>query len=113
MQHKHLQFGKGFRVVLGDDHSQAAQMTLGPGDTEGGPGNRHRGADQWLFVVSGEGVALVGGKRIELRQGTLLLIQRDETHEIRNSGREPLRTLNFYVPPAYSKSGDELPAGKS
>ena len=43
MQHKHLQFGNGFRVVLGDGHSQAAQMTLGPGETEGGPDNRHRG----------------------------------------------------------------------
>jgi hypothetical protein len=32
MQHKHLQFGHGFRVVLGDEHSQAAQMTLGPGE---------------------------------------------------------------------------------
>lgn len=30
MRHKHLQFGHGFRVVLGDQHSQAAQMTLGP-----------------------------------------------------------------------------------
>ena len=55
MQHKHLQFGHGFRVVLGDEHSQAAQMTLGLGETEGGPDNRHKGADQWLFVVSGTG----------------------------------------------------------
>ncbi|MBV8229454.1 MAG: hypothetical protein JO329_05660 [Planctomycetaceae bacterium] len=60
MQHKHLQFGQGFRVVLGDERSQAAQMTLAPGDTEGGPDNRHRDADQWLYVVSGEGLALVG-----------------------------------------------------
>jgi hypothetical protein len=37
IQHKHLQFGHGFRVVLGDGHSQAAQMTLAPGETEGGP----------------------------------------------------------------------------
>ena len=37
MKHKHLQFGDGFRVVLGDEHSQAAQMTLGPGKTEGAP----------------------------------------------------------------------------
>ncbi len=35
MQHKHLQFGHGFKVVLGDPHSQAAQMTLAPGETEG------------------------------------------------------------------------------
>jgi mannose-6-phosphate isomerase-like protein (cupin superfamily) len=113
MQHKHLQFGVGFRVVLGDRYSQAARMTLAPGKTEGGPDNRHRGADQWLFVVSGKGVAIVEGNRVELRAGTLILIERGETHEIRNTGDVPLQTLNVYVPPAYVEGGDELPAGKA
>lgn len=113
MQHRHLRFGEGFKVVLGDEHSQAAQMTLAPGGSEGGPDNRHKGADQWLFVVSGEGLAIVESQRVELREGTLVFIQRGETHEIRNTGEEPLRTLNFYVPPGYTVDGDELPAGKS
>ena len=112
MDHKHLQFGKGFRVVLGDEHSQAAQMTLAPGATEGGPDNYHRGADQWLFVVSGSGVAIVTGDGVPLREGTLVLIQRGDTHEIRNTGSAPLKTLNIYVPPAYTEEGDELPAAK-
>jgi mannose-6-phosphate isomerase-like protein (cupin superfamily) len=98
--------------VLGDERTQAAQMTLAAGETEGGPENRHRGADQWLYVVGGEGLALVEGTRVELREGTLVLIQRGETHEIRNTGREPLRTLNVDVPPAYTAEGDELPAGR-
>ena len=113
MQHKHLQFGKGFRVVLSDEHSQAAQMTLEPGDTEGGPDNRHRGADQWLFVVSGTGALVVEGERVDLRAGTLVLIERGERHEVRNTGVTRLETLNLYVPPAYTEDGDELPAGKS
>jgi len=113
MHHKRVQFGKGFRVLFGDKRSQAAQMTLGPGQTEGGPDNRHRGADQWLFVVSGVGEAVVEGKRIPLRSDTLLLIERGETHEIRNLGNGPLRTLNIYVPPAYTAAGDELPAGRA
>ena len=112
MRHTHLQFGRGFRVALGDRRSQAAQMTLGPGDTEGGPDNRHRGADQWLFVVSGSGEAIVNGERVALRRGTLLLIQRGDRHEIRNTGKRPLRTLNVYVPPAYTAGGEELPAGR-
>ena len=112
MRHKHLQFGTGFKVVLGDEHSQAAQMTLAPGETEGGPDNRHRGADQWLFVVSGEGLAVVEGERAELRDGTLLFIQRGEVHEIGKTGSEPLRTLDVYVPPAYTTPGGELPAGR-
>jgi mannose-6-phosphate isomerase-like protein (cupin superfamily) len=89
-----------------------AEMVIEPGKAEGGPENHHGGADQWLFVVSGSGVARVNGKRTSLRPGTLMLIERRDRHEIRNTGRAPLRTLNFYVPPAYTKSGEELPAAK-
>jgi mannose-6-phosphate isomerase-like protein (cupin superfamily) len=99
-------------VVLGDSHLRAAQMTLAPGEREGGPDNRHRGADQWLFVVSGSGHAMVEGKRVPLKEVSLLLIQRGEAHEILNSGTEPLRTLNIYVPPGYDENGDELPRGR-
>jgi mannose-6-phosphate isomerase-like protein (cupin superfamily) len=112
MRHKHLQFGHGFKVVLGDDHSQAAQMTLAPGEAEGAPEIRHRGADQWLFVVAGTGEAVVNEERVPLKAGTLVLIQRGDTHEIRNTGEGPLRTLNIYVPPAYTEDGKELPRGR-
>ncbi len=111
MQHKRLQFGQGFRVVLGDARSQSAQMTIAPGEVEGGPDNCHRGADQWLFVVSGKGEAIINKKRVELKASTLLLIQRGDMHEIRNTGDGPLKTVNFYVPPAYTKAGSELPDG--
>jgi mannose-6-phosphate isomerase-like protein (cupin superfamily) len=107
-----LRFGRGFKVVLGNRRAQAASMTIEPGDLEGGPDNRHRGADQWLFVESGVGAAIVEGRRYALRAGTLILIERGNRHEIRNTGRRPLRTLNIYVPPAYTKSGDELPRGR-
>ncbi len=113
MQHQHLRFGHGFLVALGDEHSQAAQMTIGPGETEGGPDNHHRNADQWLFVVSGSGEAVVDDERVELRAGTLVLIGRGEDHEVRNTGHEPLQTLNIYVPPAHTAGGDERPAGRA
>ncbi len=112
MRRKHLRFGEGFRVAIGNQRSQAAEMVLAPGDSEGGPGNRHRGADQWLYVLSGTGSATVNGRRHALRAGSLLLIERGDTHEIRNSGRTPLRTLSFYVPPAYTSGGDPLPRGR-
>jgi mannose-6-phosphate isomerase-like protein (cupin superfamily) len=112
MKSKTLQFGKGFKVLLGNRRVQAAQMVIAPGGAEGGPGNRHRGADQWLLVVSGHGLAIVGGRRIRLRAGSLLLIEHKEQHEIRNTGRELLKTVNFYSPPAYTTAGNELPTGK-
>jgi mannose-6-phosphate isomerase-like protein (cupin superfamily) len=104
--------GKGFRVALGNRHSQAAEMVLPPGAAEGDARNRHHGADQWLFVVAGSGTATINGKRYALKAGMLLLIERDDEHEICNTGRGALRILNFYVPPAYSKSGDPLPSAR-
>jgi mannose-6-phosphate isomerase-like protein (cupin superfamily) len=112
MKRKALRFGKGFRVALGNRRSQAAEMVIEPGGAEGGPGNRHRGADQWLFVVAGTGVASIKGQRYPLKAGALLLIEHGDQHEIRNSGRGLLKTLNFYSPPAYTRGGDELPAAK-
>ena len=112
MKRKQLRFGRGFRVALGNARSQAAEMVVAPGKGEGDPRNRHRGADQWLFVASGTGVATINGKRHKMRAGTLLLIEKGDGHEICNTGRGMLRTLNFYVPPAYTRGGDELPRGK-
>jgi mannose-6-phosphate isomerase-like protein (cupin superfamily) len=112
MKRKRLRFGKGFRVALGNRRAQAAEMVIPPGDAEGGPGNRHRGADQWLFVVSGRGTVRANGRRVPIGPGSLMVIERGDEHEVRNTGRTPLRTLNLYVPPAYTKGGDELPRGK-
>ena len=113
MKREHLRFAKGFHVAVRNARSQAAQMVIAPGEKEGGAHNRHRGADQWLFVISGRGLAVVNGKRHPLRARSLVLIERGEEHEIRNTGRTRLKTLNIYVPPAYTMGGDELAAGKA
>ena len=112
MQRKSLRFGKGFRTAFTVRRAQAAEMVLAPGDSEGGPGNRHRGADQWLYVVAGTGVATVEGRRVPLKAGTLLVIERRERHEVRNTGRTLLKTLNFYYPPAFDADGDPVGPGR-
>lgn len=89
-----------FAVVQGNDRAQAAAMTLAPGEATGGPENRHADSDQWLYVVAGEGEATVEGETVPVDAGDLLLIEAGERHEIRG-GREPLETLNLYVPPEY------------
>ena len=62
--------------------------------------------------MSGTGIAVVNGERVSLRRGTLLLIDRGDRHEIRNTGKTALRTLNIYLPPAYTADGEERPAGR-
>jgi mannose-6-phosphate isomerase-like protein (cupin superfamily) len=113
MKQTSVSFAKGFRVLIGDQHSQAASMVIEPGDSEGGPDNRHGGADQWLYVDSGTGEARINGHVYPLQAGSLILIQRGDRHELRNTGSTPMKTLNFYVPPAYSSEGDVLATGRS
>ncbi len=112
MKKSRLDGAPGFRVLTGNARSQAAVMVVSPGATEGGEDNRHGGADQWLFVTSGTGEAIIDGVTAPLNAGTVLLIERGEPHEIRNTGESALVTLNIYVPPAYSETGDELEAAK-
>lgn len=112
MKQQQLKFTKGFRVSVGNQRSQAAVMVLGPGDSEGGPDNRHRGADQWLLVTEGTGAAIINGRKIALKTGTVVLIEMGDTHEIRNTGRGLLKTVSVYLPPAYDAQGEELPPGK-
>jgi mannose-6-phosphate isomerase-like protein (cupin superfamily) len=112
MKRRLLRFGEGFRVPVTLARAQIAEMVLRPGGQEGDEENRHRGADQWLFVLSGRGEARVEGRRVELRRGVLLVIERGERHAIRNLGRTLLRTLNFYSPLAFRADGSTRPAGR-
>ena len=111
MKRAHLRFGKGFHVAMSNRRAQVATMTLTHGDSEGDSRNRHRGADQCLFVVRGTGTARVNGKAYPLRPGTMVLIEHGDRHEI-IAGRGRLETLNIYVPPAYTARGEELPRAK-
>ena len=90
MEKATLRFGKGFKVIVGNPRVQAAQLVIGPGDSEGDPKNRHRGSDQWLFVVAGTGTAIVGGHRHRLGPHSLVLIEHGErVVQRRTSTRQP------------------------
>jgi mannose-6-phosphate isomerase-like protein (cupin superfamily) len=102
MRESVVRYVSEFEVLITNERAQAAEMVIQPGEREGGPDNVHEGSDQWLYAVKGNGRAIVGGKEIDLNPGVLILIEMGESHEIFNTGLEPLKTLNFYVPPAYS-----------
>jgi len=95
------EMGGGFSVKYTVKSSQAATMVLKPGETTGGPDNKHKKNDQWLYVVSGNGEAVVNNENVSLKKGDLILIEAGDTHEIKNSGKQNLETLNFYSPPVY------------
>jgi mannose-6-phosphate isomerase-like protein (cupin superfamily) len=113
MKSDHLSFRRGFRLSVANARSQAAVMVLAVGGKEGGSDNLHKGADQWLYVAEGSGVAIINGHKTRLKAGTILLIEAGDRHEIRNTGRTLLKTVSVYVPPAYRDEDTELPAGKA
>jgi mannose-6-phosphate isomerase-like protein (cupin superfamily) len=112
MEHVRTNNKKGlFKPLIESRSVQAAMMTLRPGQSSSDePEDEHPGAEQWLFVVSGRGRARFGGRSVALGEGSLLLIERREPHQITNTGDEPMVTINFYAPPAYTKGGDVRPS---
>ena len=109
---KHIATGKhrgDFVPLHATRSSQAAMMTIAPGENSGEDmENEHAWAEQWLYVVSGTGKARVGKRTVRLEPGSLLLVEKRERHRISNTGRRPLITVNVYAPPAYRSDGDPL-----
>src|SRR3954468_9403 len=114
---KHVKTGKKrskFDLLAHTRETQAAMMTLRPGGTsDDEPSNEHSGSEQWLFVISGSGEAKIGKRRgqlrtVKLETGSLLIIEKGELHQIINTGKRSLRTINFYAPPAYDEQGEPL-----
>lgn len=103
---------RDFEILLTVDEAQAASMNLRPGaSSDEEPSNEHPHSQQWLLVLSGSGHALIGKsrqglRRLPLRKDSLLVIEKGELHQIQNTGTTPLRTINFYVPPAYDAEGN-------
>ena len=90
-----------FRVLASTSRSQAAEMVLQPGQSTGRSDNVHEVSDQWLYIVDGNGKAIIEGKQVIFKTGDLILIEKGETHEIINEGDELLKTFNIYAPAAY------------
>ncbi|HEX6711492.1 MAG TPA: cupin domain-containing protein [Rubrobacter sp.] len=101
MELVHLNPSSGFDILAGTERSQAATMVLAPGASTGGPDNRHPESDQWLYVISGDGSAVVEGTESDLGAGSLLLIEAGEAHEIKCAADRPLQTLSIYAPAVY------------
>src|SRR5690349_6809451 len=103
MRYLRASTGPLFKVFAASRDVQSATMTLRRGQSSSDePENEHPRCEQWLFVIDGSGRAIVGNRRVQLRAGSLLLIEKGEPHQITNTGRRAMKTLNFYSPPAYT-----------
>jgi mannose-6-phosphate isomerase-like protein (cupin superfamily) len=74
-------------------------MVLEPGKSIANSEATTDTCDQWVYVTRGEGRAYVGGCWLDLKAGTLLLIEAGEPHEIRATGRTSLETISICTSP--------------
>jgi mannose-6-phosphate isomerase-like protein (cupin superfamily) len=58
------------------------------------PDHAHADADEFLYVVAGEGAANLAGAAQRLRAGVLVFVPRGVTHRFSQSGRNPLIVLS-------------------
>ena len=96
-----------FKPLLHSLSVQAAMMVLKPGQSSSDqPQDEHPKAEQWLYVSSGSGRARTPRRSLKLKAGSLLMIEKNERHQVINTARKPMVTINFYAPPAYDADGE-------
>jgi mannose-6-phosphate isomerase-like protein (cupin superfamily) len=91
--------GEYFRVLQQTARSQAAVMTIRPGE-DAGPPEEHAG-DQILFVIEGEAIVRIGDREHRAGPGALVTVPAGTRHHVSNPGQVPLFFVTVYAPPAY------------
>lgn len=63
--------------------------------------HHHDNAVDSIYVLKGEGEALVNGKWEKILQGDYILVPEKIEHAIRNTGEEPLMLFVAHAPPLF------------
>ena len=85
-----------FRLVLfTGEHSQLVLMSLNPGEEIG---TEVHTVDQILYVVDGEGEAILDGTAYQVDEGAVICVPAGVEHNIVNSRDEALKLVTVYAP---------------
>lgn len=89
-----------FRSVLfTGEKSQLVIMSLLPGEDIG---EEVHDLDQLLYLVKGEGVAVIEGKEVAFEKGSLFCVPKGTRHNVKNLGDEPMKLFTVYAPPQHA-----------
>lgn len=92
-----------FRHVLHTtSHSQVVIMSLLPGEDIGM--EVHQTSDQILYIVSGEGEAIINGEKKLIAKHSIIYVPAGANHDIINESKEPMKLFTIYAP-AIHKDG--------
>jgi len=84
------------RVLYTAKHSQLVLMSIEPA---GEIGSEVHKLDQFFRVESGTGEAVLDGVRRDIKAGFAIVVPAGATHNIINTGKDPLQLYTLYSPP--------------
>jgi len=85
------------KVLYTGHHSQLVLMSLLPGEEIGM--EVHPDNDQFFRFDQGEGKVIVDDNEYEVKDGDAVLVPAGASHNVINTGSEPLRFYTIYSPP--------------
>lgn len=95
-------------AVTGAQRMSFGMVVLEPG--KGHERHNHPGADEIIFVVSGEGEQMIDDRPpVKVRPGASCYIPADVYHSTVNTGWEPLRLVIVYAPAGPERVLREIP----
>jgi len=94
------------RVLYTGPHLQLVLMALQPAEEIGE--EVHHDVDQFFRVEQGKGEVWIDGKRTDVERGIAIIVPAGAHHNIRNTGREPLKLYTLYAPPQHADGTVQL-----
>ena len=88
------------KVLFTGTRTQLVVMALLPGEEIGS--EVHGAVDQLLYVVKGGGIAVLGDAKEPLGKGAMFCVPAGTTHNVVNTGDEPLKLFTLYSPPQHA-----------
>ncbi len=89
------------RVLYTGPHSQLVVMSIPVGDDIGE--ETHANTDQILFVVDGEGQAILNGQVQPAEEHSVIFVTAGTRHNIKNIGHKALKLFTVYAPPEHAE----------
>jgi mannose-6-phosphate isomerase-like protein (cupin superfamily) len=86
------------RVLFTGAHTQVVAMSVAAGQDIGDEVHR---VDQCFFFVDGKGQSVVSGQTSTVVDDEVLCVPAGLRHNIRNTGRTPLKLYTIYSPPQH------------
>jgi mannose-6-phosphate isomerase-like protein (cupin superfamily) len=87
------------KVLFTAEKSQLVVMSLLSGEEIG---TEIHSGDQLLYVVKGDGVAVINDAQEPFEKGAILCVPAGAPHNVINTGDQPLKLFTIYAPPQHA-----------